>query len=214
MVILRQRLENNPVKGYLVEEFSLTLVKAISLTGLFSGQDVKRVRKTLTFFLVVCGLGLIGWVGYDYSTSGREIARFDLAGELGNTDLIELDPSMNPMRAILSVTYEIELLKGSTVAFDYSIVMMGPGGISLFNAKGRQRDKREDNTPEYVAKTSEQVIKTFDVTAPGQYLLDWQISLKEASIQSQTIFLRRNVQPLRIPFLTAGIACFGFGFCC
>ncbi|WP_340150487.1 hypothetical protein [uncultured Sneathiella sp.] len=170
------------------------------------------MRKTLIILLILCGLGLIGWVGYDYSASGEEVARFELAGEAGSTGLVRLDPSMNPMRAILSVSYDIELLAGSAAAFDYSILLTGPGGAALFEAEGQQRDKREDNAPEYASKTSEQVIKTFDVSAPGQYLIDWQISPKDAKIKSQTIFLRRNVEPLRVPFLIAGAVSFGLGF--
>ncbi|WP_339631479.1 hypothetical protein [uncultured Sneathiella sp.] len=170
------------------------------------------MRKTLIILFIVCGLGLIGWVGYGYSTSGEEVARFELAGEAGNTGLVTLDPSMNPMRAILSVSYDIELLAGSASAFDYSIILTGPGGAALFKAEGQQRDKREDNTPEYASKTSEQVIKTFDISAPGQYLLDWQISPEDAQIKTQTIFLRRNVQPLRVPVLIAGAVSVGLGF--
>ena len=170
------------------------------------------MRKTLIILFIVCGLGLIGWVGYGYSTSGEEVARFELAGEAGNTGLVTLDPLMNPMRAILSVSYDIELLAGSASAFDYSIILTGPGGAALFNAEGQQRDKREDNTPEYASKTSEQVIKTFDISAPGQYLLDWQISPEDAQIKTQTIFLRRNVQPLRVPVLIAGAVSVGLGF--
>ena len=169
------------------------------------------MRKILIFVLIIVGLGLIGWVGYDYSTSGEEIARIELAGTSGSTDLIELDPAMNPMRALLLVKYDIELLKGSTAAFDYSILMTGPGGIKAFETAGQQRDKREDNTPEYVTKNSEQVIKTFAVQAPGEYLLDWQVTPAEAKILEQSISLRRNVVPLRIPYLIAGVVCFVLG---
>ena len=167
--------------------------------------------KPLALFLFVVGILLIGWVGYDYSTSGREVARFDLAGEAGSTGLIDLDPSMNPMRAILSVSYEIELLKGDAPAFDYSIILNGPGGLSVFEANGQQRDKREDNTPEYATKTSEQVIKTFDVPSPGAYLLDWRITPAEAKISAQSLQLRQNVNPLKIPYLVAGVVSFGLG---
>ncbi|MBO0334046.1 hypothetical protein J0X12_10495 [Sneathiella sp. CAU 1612] len=167
--------------------------------------------RKLPVLLILVGLGLIGWVGYDYTTSGEEIARFELAGEAGSTDLISLEPSLNSMRALLSVTYEIELLAGSATAFDYSIMMTGPGSLTVFTAEGQQRDKRDDNTPEYATKTSEQVIKTFAVPAPGEYLLDWRIVPDKARITSRSISLRRNVEPLRIPYLIAGVACFGLG---
>lgn len=167
--------------------------------------------RKLSVLLLLVGLALIGWVGFDYSTSGKEIARFELAGEAGSTDLISLEPSLNSMRALLSVTYEIELLAGSATAFDYSIMLTGPGGLTAFTAEGQQRDKREDNTPEFATKTSEQVLKTFAVPAPGDYVLDWRITPDKAKIISGAISLRRNVEPLRIPYLIAGVICFGLG---
>ncbi|MCC3304363.1 hypothetical protein [Sneathiella sp. HT1-7] len=168
------------------------------------------MRKFL-ILLILLGLGLTGWVGYDYSTSGEEIARFELTGESGSTDLISLEPSLNSMRALLSVTYEIELLAGSATAFDYSIMLTGPGGLTAFTAEGQQRDKREDNTPEYATKNSEQVLKTFAVPAPDDYVLDWRITPDKAKVISGAISLRRNVEPLRIPYLIAGVVCFGLG---
>lgn len=168
------------------------------------------MRKLFVLLLLI-GLGLIGWVGYDYSTSGEEIARFELAGEAGSTDLISLDPSQNPMRALLSVKYEIELLSSSTPAFEYSVLMVGPAGLNVFDTKGQQRDKRDDNTPEYATKTSEQVIETFSISAPGDYLLDWRITPDKAKIISQKISLRRNAEPLRVPYLIAGGICFALG---
>ena len=170
------------------------------------------MKKSFVIFLFLLGIGLIGWVGYDYSTSGREVAQFDLSGAAGSTALVDLDPSMNPMRALLTVTYEIELLKGDTKVFDYSVILNGPGGIEVFKAEGQQRDKREDNTPEYATKTSDQVIKTFDIPAPGAYLLDWRIIPAEAKITVQTLKIRQNVRPLQIPYLIAGAVCFGLGF--
>ncbi|MDF2367949.1 hypothetical protein [Sneathiella sp.] len=167
--------------------------------------------RKLYVLLLLIGLGLIGWVGYDYSTSGEEVARFELAGEAGSTDLISLDSSQNPMRALLSVEYEIELSSSSTPAFEYSVLMTGPGGIEAFKAEGQQRDKREDNTPEYATKTSEQVIETFSVSAPGDYLLDWRVMPDRAKIISQKISLRRNVEPLRVSHLIAGGVCFALG---
>ncbi len=167
--------------------------------------------RKLYVLLLLLGLGLIGWVGYDYSTSGEEIARYELAGEAGSTDLISLDPSQNPMRALLSVEYEIELLSSSTPAFKYSVLMTVPGGLEVFKTEGQQRDKREDNTQEYAMKISEQVIDTFSISAPGDYLLDWQITPNKAKIISQRIYLRRNVEPLKIPYLIAGGVCFALG---
>ena len=161
--------------------------------------------------LLLIGLALVGWVGFDYSTSGNEIARFELAGQEGSSDLFQLDPSQNPIRALLSVTYEIELLGGSTPAFQYSVLMTGPGGLEAFKAEGQQREKREDNTPEYVTRTSEQVIENFSISAPGDYLLDWRVTPEKARIINQEITLRENVVPLRVPFLVAGGICFILG---
>lgn len=167
--------------------------------------------RKLSFLLLLTGLALVGWVGFDYSTSGNEIARFELAGQEGSSDLFQLDPSQNPLRALLSVTYEIELLEGSTPAFQYSVLMAGPGGLEAFKAEGQQRDKRDDNTPEYVTRTSEQVIDTFSIPAPGEYLLDWRVTPEKAKIISQKIILRENVTPLRVPYLIAGGVCFILG---
>lgn len=167
--------------------------------------------RKLSVLLLLIGLALIGWVGFDYSTSGREVARFELSGEEGSTDIFQLDPSQNPLRALLSVKYEIELLGQNTPAFQYSVLMTGPGGLEAFKAEGQQRDKREDNTPEYVTKTSEEIIETFSVAAPGDYLLDWRIVPEKAKIISQSITLRENVTPLRVPYLIAGGVSFILG---
>ena len=167
--------------------------------------------RKLSVLLLLLGLVLIGWVGFDYSTSGKEVARFDVSGEQGSTDLFQLAPAQNPLRALLSVEYEIELLDSSTPAFQYSVLLAGPGGLEVFKAEGQQRDKREDNTPEYVTRTSEQVIETFSVPTPGDYLLDWRIVPEKAKIISQEITLRQNVAPLRVPYLIAGGVCFILG---
>lgn len=170
------------------------------------------MRKYLIPLLIAVGIGLVGWVGYDYSRSGEQIAAFNLEGGEGSTDLIKLDPSMNPLRAILTVSYEIELLKGTSAAFDYDILMTGPGGVEVFAAQGQQRDKRDDNTPEYATKSSELVIKTFAVPVPGEYLLDWRIAPVEAKILGQSISLRRNVEPFRVAFLIPGVLSLALGF--
>jgi hypothetical protein len=170
------------------------------------------MRKYIVPLLFLAGAGLIGWVAYDYSTSGSEVARFELHGTEGSGRLVTLDPSMNPMRAVLTVSYDIELMEENNRAFDYSVIMVGPGGMQTFTAEGQQRDKREDRTPEYASKTSEQVIKTFDIPAPGDYLLDWRIMPEKAQVTAQAISLRRNVTPLRVPFLIAGGACILLAF--
>ncbi|WP_334129902.1 hypothetical protein [Sneathiella sp.] len=166
------------------------------------------MKRHYFLLLFLAGAGLIGWAAYDYSTSGREAVRFELQGPEGSTPLVRLDPAMNPMRALLDISYEIELREESNPAFEYSIILVGPGGLPAFTAEGVQRDKREDNAPEYASRTAEQVITDFDVPAPGDYLFDWRITPEKATISAQAISLRRNVTPLRLPLLIAGVACF------
>ncbi|WP_373085920.1 hypothetical protein [Sneathiella sp.] len=170
------------------------------------------MRKSLVLFLFAVGILLIGWTGYDYSTSGQKVVEFDLTGEAGNSALIDLDPSMNPMRAFLTVIYGIELRQSSTPAFTYDLRLNGPGGLSAFEATGQQRDKRDENISEYVTKTSEQVVSSFTVAGRGAYFLDWKVTPENADIKTQSLSLRRNVHPLRIFHLITGITSFALGF--
>ena len=72
------------------------------------------------------------------------------------------------MRGLLEVGYNIDLLEADNKAFTYNATLQGLGGKVLFDAKGAQRDKREDNTPEFNTKSSSIVLATFDIPAAAR----------------------------------------------
>lgn len=170
------------------------------------------MRQALTVAIFILSFLLFGWVGYDYMQSGDELVRVDLQGPVGQTGPIELDPDMNPIRLILKMSYEIEIAEIDEPAYDYEIVLADVKGVRLFREVGGQREKRDDNTPVFAAKSMAHVVQTFSVEEAGQYVVDWNITADKAKIVQQSVLFRRNVRPFQIGYLIAGVICFGLGF--
>lgn len=126
--------------------------------------------KIVPIIIFVIAFGLVGWAAYDYVESGVEVGVIDIIDEAGRSDPVNLDPSMSPMRGVLKVEYDIDLLETDNKAFTYNAILQGSDGEVLFDAKGAQRDKREDNTLEFKAQSSLIVLATFDIPAAGAYI--------------------------------------------
>lgn len=162
------------------------------------------MRKFPPFIIFIAAFGLFGWAGYDYAESGEETGVINIADETGSSDAITLNPSMSPIRMSLKVVYGIDLLEANNQAFEYDIILRGPDGVALFDVTGAQRDKREDNTPEFDTKSSLVVLATLDIPMAGSYIFDWKISPQKAKITAQSILLRRNVRPVQWPLVFLG----------
>ena len=167
--------------------------------------------KFLPFILIVIAFCSFGWAGYDYAESGEELSVIDLEGQEGSLAPFEFDPPMSPMRALLRVDYEIELADVDNKAFIYDFLVQGPGGVVVFKAIGEQRDKRNDNTPEFNNKTEQLVLGTFEIPANGIYVIEWRVVPGTAKIASQKLILKQRVSPLQWPLLFLGMLSFVLG---
>ncbi|USG62059.1 hypothetical protein NBZ79_03610 [Sneathiella marina] len=167
--------------------------------------------RILPFIIFAISFGLLGWAGYDYIESGVETGVIQMTGEVGRSNPINLEPSMSPMRVLLKVEYNIELLETDNKAFEYDIVLRDAGGDVLFDTAGEHRDKREDNTPEYATKSSLIVLATKDISTAGAHIIDWKILPQKATILAQTIILRGNVRPAQWPLVILGAVAFVLG---
>lgn len=161
--------------------------------------------------MFVIAFGLFGWAGYDYVESGVESSVIDITGEAGRSDPINLDPSMSPMRGVLKVDYDSDLLEADNKAFTYNATLQGSDSEVLFDAKGELRDKREENTPVFSTKSSLTVLATFDIPAAGAYTFSWKIIPQKATITVRSIVLRRNVRPAQWPLVILGAVSFVLG---
>ncbi|MEH6525888.1 MAG: hypothetical protein V7723_07415 [Sneathiella sp.] len=167
--------------------------------------------KILPFIIIVSAFGLFGWAGYDYVESGEEAGVINLPGKTGSSNLINLDPSMSPMRVLLKVDYEIDLLEADNKAFEYGVILKSTNSGALFDVMGAQRIKREGNTPEFDSNTALIVLATFDIPTAGAYIFDWEVDDQEAKISDQWIVMRRNVRPAPWPLVILGVVCFVLG---
>jgi hypothetical protein len=171
----------------------------------------QHMPKIVPFLLIAVAFCSFGWAGYDHAESGEEFAVFDLEGQEGSSAPFELVLSMSPMRLIFRVAYEIELADADNKAFTYDILVQGPGGLVVFKAIGEQRDKRNDNTPEFNNKTEQLVLGTFEIPVNGIYVIDWRVTPRTAKIGSQKLILKQQVSPLQWPLLLFGILSFVLG---
>ncbi len=165
------------------------------------------MNRFLVLFPFIAGAAMLGWAGYDYNRSGTEFYRTSLDGEEGMARLPVLDPSMNPLRALLQVDYEIEISGGESTAFNYAMILKGPAGQTLFDLQEKQRDGAEDTTPTFETKSIDQVLATFSVTEAGDYSINWKVVPDKAKISQKSLSLRQNVRPLQTSYIIGG------GFC-
>ncbi|MCR9214337.1 MAG: hypothetical protein NXI13_11520 [Proteobacteria bacterium] len=161
----------------------------------------------LVLLPIVAGVLMLGWAGYDYNKSGEEVFRSSLDGTEGTLSLPPLDPSMNPLRALLQADYEIEISGGESTAFTYAMKLVGPGDEVLFDINQKHRDGAEDATPTFETKSIDQVLATFSVTEAEAYSLNWTMTPDKAKISQKFFSLRQNVRPLQTNYIIGGAFC-------
>ncbi len=150
--------------------------------------------------------------------SGAKLYEFDIAGGRGMTvgnirvyesavghkklriGPIELDPSMNPLRAGLELWYGASMI-GSTQA-EFRISMMNDRGVKIweehgFITKGSSGKRKVKD----VHKT--RLLPAFKVEKEGNYFFLCEIGRRHGTIYKAKFFLKRNVSELN--FINLGI---------
>ncbi len=162
--------------------------------------------KFISIVLVVMGVAFGAWQFHQYATSGEVIASFPLNDLVGNSEVITLDKTMNPLRLTLSSIYEAKIETYQIIAYSYDVNLIGPGGMSAFSANGSEYPQQEQEAAHYKEQVANHILGTFDVSTADGYIFDWQIKPIKGKISELELTLRRNVTDINILFAaTAGL---------
>jgi len=159
---------------------------------------------------LVCAAVAIGYGLWALYGSGSSVANFDAMDEATvrahTLGPIHLDPTMNPLRAVLDATYAPV---GSTRA-RYEVELLDAAGRRLWGRRGAFGNK-DDDASVVMTTTS---LGDFALSRPGAYFVRARmVNSGMDDLRRATLLLRRNVVPVdpRIPwgFGLAALLCLG-----
>ena len=170
------------------------------------------MRKLLIGLFFSVGVLLVAWEMQRYASSGTEFMSIPLSGTEGDTAFVNLREDMSPVRAILSVDYEIHLEQGANPAYGYRVEVLSLATDPLISSDQIHLEQYADQGSGFEIKTESHVIGTFTVPANGNYEVRWQLDPKKAVISDARLAFRQQVSPLNISILIAAGVCFAVGF--
>lgn len=159
-------------------------------------------------FLLLCGLVLAAWQFHQYGSSGDELIRVTLDELVGSSAPVTIEPAKNPLRIVLTGSYEIQLDRQQREAFSYSVRLVGPGSETVFETVGTHYPQLEPEAPIVARESAHIVLGSFEVEAAGGYLLDWRIAAKDATVGKATLIIRSNVS--EVSYFYAALAAIAF----
>lgn len=170
------------------------------------------MRKFIVLMLFIGSIVLFAWSINKYATSGEEISAFALTQGQSVLPPVHLDVSMSPVRAILGVSYEMQVTDGHSDAYKYRVNIKDPASTEVIAVQHTQSEKKEDQETSFQQKNSNHIIGTFPVNQSGAYLIEWDLWPKKAKITKISLQLRRNVAPLDWVQMTIAGVLFALGW--
>ncbi len=137
--------------------------------------------------LILISLPLLGLTLYDVFFSGTSIQEFQLQGRAGKTNLISVEPDMNPLRLLFSMDYSSGRFGGS---MDYEVSAYQEDGAYLWNDTGHVWVESGKIHPSSTHSTS---LQTFDVHQPTSVEFRYNIEPGGLRYQAGALTLKRNV---------------------
>lgn len=166
------------------------------------------MAKTGSIGLILFAIVFAAWQFYQYGTSGERVLSLPLENLVGNSEPIQLDPSMNPLRLTLTSKYDVKLERHQIEAFSHDVRLIGPGGLMVFENAGIVYPPLEQEAATFSTQSAHTVLGTFEVAGADRYFLDWRIETKKAKIGEAFLTVRRNVSA--VSYLYAAIAGLAF----
>lgn len=170
------------------------------------------MRKFVILVLFVASVGLFAWNLNKYATSGEEISTTTLTPGQSVLPPVHLDVSMSPVRAILGVSYEIQVTDGHSDAYKYRLNIKDPASTEVISVQRTQSEKKEDTETSYQKKKSNHIVGTFPVNQSGAYLIEWDLWPKKSKVTAISLQLRRNVEPMDWLQMTIAGVLFALGW--
>ncbi len=169
------------------------------------------MRKILIGLFFGAAILLVAWEMQRYASSGTEYASIPLLGTEEDTAFINLQEDMSPVRAILSVSYEIHLQQGANTAYGYQVEVLDLVNEPIISSDQIHVEQYADQGSGFDVKTENHIIGTFEVPANGSYVVRWKLDPKEAKISAAGLTFRQQVSPLNISVLIIAGLCFVCG---
>lgn len=165
--------------------------------------------------LMVAGLLLVV-VGFaQYSSSGTQVAQFDLKPERLNQGQLQLAPSMNAMRAILATRYRNRSNNLRVTHYDYQFSVSDMKGTALVTHNGSNFETYKE-TPSHHQRTSirrnNHILSSWEVLEDG--IFTWQVSFtkRQAQLESAQLIVKQNVMTSFPTILPVGAVMMVVGF--
>lgn len=140
---------------------------------------------------------LMAIVGFmQYSSSGTEVARFDLKSGQLNQGQLQLAPDMNALRGVLATRFRNRSNNLRVTHYDYHFSVKDMDELVLVNETGSNFETYKE-TPSHHQRNSirktNHILDSWKVTEGGVYL--WEVTLKprQAELESAQLLIRQNV---------------------
>lgn len=154
--------------------------------------------------LILLGLLPLGMTMHTIFFSGSDVKEFSLKGREGKTEVISLQPDMNPVRLLITVDYGSKAYSTVQRYIEYSVTAKTRSGNTLWEEDGRvsvnSDAKRISNQTHYSS------LRTFDINAPTDILFNYQIKEANLRYKGGYLTLRRNVTRHSWPITIIGLA--------
>ena len=135
--------------------------------------------------------------------SGSDVEEFTLKGREGHTEIISLQPDMNPVRLLITVNVGSKAYSTVQRYIEYVVTAKTSSGSMLWEEDGRvsvNSDKKRISDQSHHSS-----LQTFDIDAPIDVLFNYQIKEANLRYKGGHLTLKRNVTPHSWPITIIGL---------
>lgn len=155
-----------------------------------------RIRLVVSLILIGAGIYTLYTAYEAYLSSGREVARLDLAGGGAKVATVHLGSGMNPLRVVLDVDYAMTSRAANPVLFESEVTVSNNAGTPVWTGRTSRRDDRTDRTDQPGTDTMHTGLGDFTISGAGKYGIAWSLTPKTAQVRSARLSLRAGAAPL------------------
>lgn len=148
-------------------------------------------------------MAIIGFM--QYSSSGIQVAAFDLKPGQLNQGQLQLSPNMNAMRAILATRYRNSSNNLRVTHYDYQFKVSDDNGVGLVAESGSNFETYKE-TPSHHQRNSirrnNHILDSWSVARHGLYFWTVGFTERQARLESAQLIVKQNVMtgfPVIVP---------------
>jgi hypothetical protein len=143
------------------------------------------------FILMLVSLMPLGMSFYAVFISGELVKELPLRGKVGETNLVSVDPGMNPLRLLISVDYGGKAFSAVQRNITYQVTAYNEEKMPLWTEDGRVSSNSDSKV--ISDQTHHSSLQTFGIGAPQKIYFDYSIDSKNLRYKGGALTLNRNV---------------------